>query len=63
MYETQLAKPLDLRGKWDVALINILYPHNRKNLEKSYQFFLLREPIIGVNSKFAPENETNKTDL
>ena len=28
LYETDLAKPLDLPGKWDVALINISYPHN-----------------------------------
>ena len=28
LYETELAKPLDLPGKWDVALINISYPHN-----------------------------------
>ena len=27
-YETEFAKPLDLPGEWDVALINISYPHN-----------------------------------
>ena len=27
-YETELAKPLDLPNKWDVALINISDPHN-----------------------------------
>ena len=39
IYETELAKPLDLPGEWDVALINISYPHNWLNLEKSYPFF------------------------
>ena len=27
-YETTLAKPLDLSGKWEVALISLSYPHN-----------------------------------
>jgi hypothetical protein len=29
-FETQLAKPLDLTGDWDVALIEFSYPHNWK---------------------------------
>ena len=41
-YETELAKPLDLSGEWDVALINISYPHNWTNLVKPYQFFIMR---------------------
>ena len=28
LYETELAKPLDLFGEWDVNLIDIFYPHN-----------------------------------
>ena len=39
------------------------YPHNWTNLDKSYQYFLLRQPIEGVNSEFAPENEKDQTDL
>ena len=42
LYKTRLAKPLDFFGKRNVALINISYPHNRKNLDKIYQYFLLR---------------------
>ena len=42
--------PLDLPGEWDVALINILYPRNWTNLDRSYQYFLLRPPIENVNS-------------
>ena len=39
LYETELAKLLDLPGAWDVALINISYPHNWNNLDKYYLFF------------------------
>ena len=63
LFKTELAKPLDLPEEWDVALINISYPHNWTNLEKSYKYFLLRQPIEGVNSEFAPENKTNQIDL
>ena len=62
LYKTELAKPLDLPCEWDVALINILYPHNWTNLNKSYQYFLLRQPIESVNSEFALENEQYQTE-
>ena len=62
-FETELAKPLDLPGEWDVALINISYRHNLTNLDKSYQYFLLRQPIEGVISEFAPEIEKDQTNL
>ena len=39
------------------------YLHNWTNLDKSYQYFLLRQPIEGVISEFAPENEKDQTDL
>ena len=42
LYETELSKPMDLPGKWDVALINISYPHNWKNLDMSYSYYILR---------------------
>ena len=44
-YETALAKPLDLPGKWDVALIDIAYPHNWTNLVKTYQLFLVKKKL------------------
>ena len=62
LFETELTKPLDLPGEWDVALINISFPHNWKNLHKSYQYFLLRQFIEGVISEFAPENVKDQTD-
>ena len=33
---------MDLPGEWDVALINISYPHNWENLDKSHSYFILR---------------------
>ena len=63
LYETELAQPLDPPGDWDVALINISYPHNWTNLNKSQQYFLLRQPIEGVNFEVAPEKEKDQRDL
>ena len=31
LYETELAKHIDLPGDWDVALTEISYPHNWPN--------------------------------
>ena len=62
LYETELAKQLDIPGEWYVALIERLYPQNWTNLDKSYQYFLLREPIEGVNSEFALKTEKDQTD-
>ena len=33
LYETELVKPLDLPGEWDVAPIDISYSHNWTILE------------------------------
>ena len=64
LYKTELAKPLDLPGEWDVALINISYPHNWTNLDKSFQFYLLRHFDTGYEpSNFVPDAEKNKQDL
>ena len=59
LYETELSKPLDLPGEWDVALINISYPHNWTNLDKSYPFFLLRRQFDTEDkpSHFVPDAE------
>ena len=35
-YETTLARPLDLPGIWEVALIDINIPHTWMNLDKDY---------------------------
>ena len=65
LYETVLAKPLNLPGEWDVALINISYPHNWTNLDRSYQLFLLRRQLDPVDelSNFVPNAEKNQQDL
>ena len=41
-YETEIAKPLDLPGVWDVAVIDISDPPNWTNLVKPYQFSIMR---------------------
>ena len=63
LYVTELAKPLGLFGEWDVALINISYSHNLANLDKSYQYFLLRLQSEGIDCEFAPENEKSNRSL
>ena len=40
-YETTLATPLDLPGDWEVALIDITYPHTWINLNKEYHLAVL----------------------
>ena len=40
-YETTLATPLDLPGDWEVALIDITYPHSWINLNKEYHLAVL----------------------
>ena len=40
-FETSLAKPMDLPGEWEVALIDLSYPHYWVNLDKPlYMAFL-----------------------
>ena len=65
LYETELAKPLDLPGEWDLALINISYPHNWTNLDKAYPFFLLRRQFDTKDepSNFVPDAEKDQQDL
>ena len=65
LYETELAKPLDHSGEWDVAMINISYPHNWPNLDKSYPFFLLRRQLDTKDepSNFLPDAEKDQQDL
>ena len=50
-------KRLDLPGEWDVALNDILYPHNWINLDKYYQYCLFELPNVGVNSEFSLEHD------
>ena len=52
LYKTKLAKPLDFPRECDVALINILYPHNWTKFDKFYQYFVLRQHIESVYSVF-----------
>ena len=40
-FETALARPLNLPGEWEVALIDLSYPHNWVNLDKPIYFAIL----------------------
>ena len=65
-YETALAKPLDLPGEWDVALIDIANLHNWTNLFKTYQFLLLKSKsneIVADIDKFAAIPAKDQQDL
>ena len=44
-FETDLAKPLDMPGEWEVALIDLSYPHNWTNLDKPYDIGCNDKPI------------------
>ena len=39
--ETTLVTPLDLPGEWEVALIDITYPHSWINMNKEYHLAVL----------------------
>ena len=42
-FETLLPIKLDLPGNWEVALIDIAYPHNWTNFDIAYELLLLTE--------------------
>ena len=44
-FETALAKPLDMPGEWEVALIDLSYPHNWTNLDKPYSLVVIDKPV------------------
>ena len=44
-YTTTVPSPISLEGEWEVALIDIQYPHNWMNITKSvYIIFLVDTP-------------------
>ena len=48
-FETALAKPLDLAGEWEVALIDLSYPHNWMNLDKRLYIAVLTDPTKDIS--------------
>lgn len=50
-YETTLAYPLELPGNWEVALIDITYPHTWLDLEQ--------ECVIGISTVYNRNDEDN----
>ena len=50
-YETTLARPLELPGTWEVALMDVSYPHNWINIAS--------ECVVGV-SYFVPAQHVSE---
>ena len=48
-FETALAKPLDLPGRCEVALIDLSYSQNYVNLDKPIYFSILNDPIQDIS--------------
>ena len=44
-YSTTLPSPISLEGEWEVALIDIQYPHNWMNITKDIYLILLNRNI------------------
>ena len=65
LYETELAKPLDLLGDRDVDLTDISYPHNWPNLDKTYKYFVLKFQLdtADTSSNFKPDAAKDQMDL
>ena len=65
LYETKIAKPINLPGEWDLALINISYFDNWLNLDKFYPFVLLRRQLDTEDepSSFVPDAKKDHQDL
>ena len=65
LYETELAKPLDLYGDWDVDLTEISYPHNWPNLDNTYKYFVLKLQLdtADTSSDFEPDAAKDQMDL
>ena len=63
LYKTELAKPLDLPGEWYVALIDILYPHIWKKLDKSYPYLILKIKNDDETFNFEPDDKKDQRNL
>ena len=48
-FETALAKPLNLPGEWEVALIDLSYPHNWVNLDQPIYFAIMADPTQNIS--------------
>ena len=57
-YRVQLAKPISLEGKWEVALTEIQYPHNWTNIteESIFKIYVPREDEKGSGKEMDRRN-------
>ena len=61
-FETTQAKPLDLPGDWEVALIDLSYPHNWLDYDKPIQFLML-VPEPRLNNQIIEAENTKEAYL
>ena len=63
-FETALAKPLELPGEWEVALIDLSYPHNWVSLDKPLFMAVLTDPTNDISEMMLDDDPTpNKQAL
>lgn len=62
-FETTLAKPLELPGEWEVALIDLSYPHNWTNLEKTYTVAIITEPFSDTAESQTASTIENQSEI
>jgi hypothetical protein len=76
-FTTRLRTPLDLRGDWEVALVDLSYPHNWYNVPKSLLVFTYliekEKPMVDVEryaltelvllEESAPKNLANTNEM
>ena len=60
-FETDLAKPLDMPGEWEVALIDLSYPHNWTNLDKPYELVVMTSPLVNAEEEPSDQDDNQLT--
>ena len=61
-YKVQLARPLELDGKWELALTEIQYPSSWNNINEDCEFRMdisMLSSITSASDKILPDDEMN----
>ena len=62
-FATALARPLDLPGEWEVALIDLTYPHNWVNLDKPIYLAILIDPTQNISEMLLDNSSVGVADM
>lgn len=62
-YKVKLAKPLELEGKYEVALVEIIYPHRKLSVEpdEAYMYVVTRKKVTSTAVKPTVTTPTAKS--